>query len=147
MEKNTGTLLFGGTGFIGGHVARKIRDRGERVVVYKRRATKPIGLEGIDFVEGDLSDPAQVRHASKGARRIVFCAGYYPNVSRDVAKQIEFAVAQLKSFFEAIPRDSDLVYVSSFTTIGHTTDGTPSNEDTFYDESKLPGAYYRIKRA
>ncbi|MGI8728264.1 MAG: NAD(P)H-binding protein, partial [Solirubrobacterales bacterium] len=51
-------FLTGATGFIGGHIARKLRDRGDDVRVLVRSLEKGRELAGIgcDLVVGDLGD-------------------------------------------------------------------------------------------
>ncbi|MDQ3985130.1 MAG: NAD(P)H-binding protein, partial [Actinomycetota bacterium] len=50
-------FVTGGTGFIGGYVARKLRDRGDEVVALVRSPAKATALEelGCELVSGDLS--------------------------------------------------------------------------------------------
>ena len=50
-------FVTGATGFIGGHVARKLRERGDEVVALVRDPTKAGDLRRLDceLVEGDLS--------------------------------------------------------------------------------------------
>lgn len=56
-------FLTGGTGFIGGHVARRLRARGDEVVALVRSPVKADGLLaiGCDLVEGDLSSDEAIR--------------------------------------------------------------------------------------
>jgi len=51
-------FLTGATGFIGGHVARMLRERGDEVVALVRSPRKAAALTelGCELVEGDLSD-------------------------------------------------------------------------------------------
>ena len=61
-------FLTGATGFIGGHVARKLRERGDDVRVLVRSAAKGAALEalGCELVVGDLSDEAALATGLEG---------------------------------------------------------------------------------
>ena len=72
-------LLTGGTGFVGGHVARALAAEGWRVRLMARdpgRARGPL-LEGLtlDVVSGDLSDAAGLTRMLEGVDAIVHVAG------------------------------------------------------------------------
>lgn len=139
------TLVFGGTGFIGGHVARSIRDAGGGVTVFKRASSKAIGLEAIDFATGDLDDRASIRKAAAGFKRHVFCAAYYPLVSARPAVQVGRALAQVRNFFAGLDPDSDVVFVSSYSTVGAPRAGRLADETTPYDPARNRSTYYKIK--
>lgn len=56
-------LVTGGTGFIGGHLARRLASQGARVVVLEHTPGKGDALreEGIQVVSGDITDAARMR--------------------------------------------------------------------------------------
>jgi nucleoside-diphosphate-sugar epimerase len=72
-------FLTGGTGFIGGEVARLLRERGDDVRVLARTPAKAQGLAalGCDLVEGDLSDETALRGAIEGCDAVVHSAAVY----------------------------------------------------------------------
>jgi dihydroflavonol-4-reductase len=149
MTLNTAarTLVFGGTGFIGGHVARRLRDHGAPVTVFKRASTHVRGLDGIRTTEGDLDDIESIRHAAHDCELIVFSAAYYPVISRNADAQVALAQRQTENFYGAIDPASDVVFVSSISTIGQTPDGSPADETTPFDPRRLKSTYFRIKYA
>jgi NADH dehydrogenase len=66
-------LVTGATGFVGGHVVAALRraDRQVRCLVRDLRgAEKPV-LEGCELVEGDMTDPASLKHAVEGVEHVV----------------------------------------------------------------------------
>jgi len=66
-------LVTGGTGTLGRHVVRRLRDAGRDVRVLSRHSQPP--ADGVEFVTGDLSTGEGIQAAVLGARTIVHCAG------------------------------------------------------------------------
>ena len=56
-------LVTGGGGFLGGALARKLRERGDDVRVFGRGSYPELMALGIDTVSGDLTDPEAVSAA------------------------------------------------------------------------------------
>jgi nucleoside-diphosphate-sugar epimerase len=72
-------FLTGGTGFIGGHVARKLRARGDEVVCLVRdpdKATDLVDL-GCEAVRGDLADETAIGSGMSGADAAIHGAAVY----------------------------------------------------------------------
>jgi nucleoside-diphosphate-sugar epimerase len=72
-------FLTGGTGFIGGHVARKLRQRGDHVRVLVRSAEKGKVLEGLgcELVVGDLADEAAITAGLESCDALIHNAAVY----------------------------------------------------------------------
>lgn len=72
-------FLTGGTGFIGGEVARQLRERGDTVRALVRDPARAGRLSelGCDLVVGDLSDEAALTAACSGADAVVHGAALY----------------------------------------------------------------------
>ena len=72
-------FLTGGTGFIGGRVAARLRERGDEVVALVRSPDKAARLRelGCELVQGDLSDTAAIRRGLEGADACVHAAAIY----------------------------------------------------------------------
>lgn len=72
-------FLTGGTGFIGGEVARLLRERGDDVRALVRTPAKAEALRalGCELVAGDLSDEQALRTALTGCDAVVHCAAVY----------------------------------------------------------------------
>jgi dihydroflavonol-4-reductase len=72
-------FVTGATGFIGGHIVRRLRERGDEVACLVRNPAKAADLEQLDIelIEGDLSDEAALTTAMKGADAVIHGAAIY----------------------------------------------------------------------
>jgi dihydroflavonol-4-reductase len=72
-------FVTGATGFIGGHVARKLRDRGDDVVALVRSPGKAGALRelGCELVQGDLSDDDAIAGATAGCDAVFHIGAMY----------------------------------------------------------------------
>jgi uncharacterized protein YbjT (DUF2867 family) len=69
-------LLTGGTGFVGGHVVRALRegDRPVRCLVRNRGKAGELEALGCELVEGDMTDAQSLRRAVDGVDTVVHLA-------------------------------------------------------------------------
>lgn len=69
-------LVTGASGFVGGHVAQALVERGDQVRALVRATSDKRFLNsiGVEQVEGDLLDAEAVRRAVAGCQTIVHCA-------------------------------------------------------------------------
>lgn len=72
-------FMTGATGFIGGHVVRQLRERGDEVVALVRTPAKASDLStaGVTLVEGDLSDRGAIAAAMAGCEAVIHGAAIY----------------------------------------------------------------------
>jgi dihydroflavonol-4-reductase len=72
-------FVTGATGFIGGRLARKLRDRGDAVVALVRSPAKASELRelGCEVVEGDLSSREAIRRGVEGCDAAFHVAAVY----------------------------------------------------------------------
>ena len=72
-------FVTGGTGFIGGHVVRKLRERGDDVRALVRDPAKGAELErlGCELVPGDLGDQAAIAAGLEGMDAAIHGAAIY----------------------------------------------------------------------
>ncbi|MFD0416962.1 aminotransferase class I/II-fold pyridoxal phosphate-dependent enzyme [Streptomyces sp. NPDC127108] len=70
-------LVAGAGGFIGGHLTRRLAERGHRVRVLVREGSDRSAFAGldVDVAVGDLGDPDSLRRAAAGVRHVYNCAG------------------------------------------------------------------------
>jgi nucleoside-diphosphate-sugar epimerase len=72
-------FVTGGTGFIGGHVVRQLRERGDEVVAWVRNPEKGASLAalGAELRTGDLSDRAALAAGMGGCDAVIHGAAVY----------------------------------------------------------------------
>ena len=72
-------FLTGGTGFIGGHVTRNLRERGDDVVALVRSPEKGRALAdlGCELVRGTLSDGDAIKAGIEGCDAVIHGAAIY----------------------------------------------------------------------
>ena len=144
-------FLTGGTGFIGAHVARLLRERGDDVVALVRSPDKAAKLRelGCELVEGDLSGTEAIRRGTDGADSVIHVAAIYKvGVPKSEHSAMEDANVRgtervLDAAIEA--GAGRIVYVSTINVFGNTNgqvvDESYERDETdgflsFYDETK-----------
>ena len=72
-------FLTGGTGFIGGHVARKLRERGDdvRALVRDQAKGEELARLGCTLVSGSLSSPDEIAAGVEGCDAVIHGAAIY----------------------------------------------------------------------
>lgn len=70
-------LVTGGTGFVGSHVVRRLRQEGLPVRVIVRTPARAAKLRdlGVEVVPGDIADPASLAGAAQGCERVIHLVG------------------------------------------------------------------------
>jgi nucleoside-diphosphate-sugar epimerase len=72
-------FVTGGTGFIGGHVVRRLRERGDEVRALARSPEKgqPLAELGCEVVSGTLADKEALRAGMQGCDAVIHGAAMY----------------------------------------------------------------------
>ena len=135
-------FVTGGTGFIGGYVVRKLRERGDEVVGLVRSTGKAGAMKdlGCEIAEGDLSDQNALRDAKKGCDAVFHIAAVYKvGVPKDECPDIREANVAgteraLDTAIEAgVPK---IVYVSTVGYFGNTK-GEVVDGDVCADSNRM----------
>ena len=121
-------LVTGGAGFIGSHLAEELIRRGERVRVVDSLITGKrdnlAHLPQVEFLEGDLADPAVAHRAVAGVDYVLHQAAI-PSVSRSVQDPITSNRANIDAALNVLVAARDarvkrLVYAGSSSAYGNT---------------------------
>lgn len=75
--------ITGGTGFIGGHLARRLAAEGHEVILLARGTRENEVRPGMKFVASGLSNEASLAEAFAGCEALVHCAG----INREIGSQ------------------------------------------------------------
>lgn len=140
--------MTGGTGFIGSRVVKRLRDRGDDVVVLARRPEKAAGLDA-EVVQGDLGDADAIRRGMEGCQAVFHIAADY-RVGMDPSKQDSMRDSNVGGTQRVLDAAADagverIVYVSTINVFGNTNGRTVdetyrrNESDGFvstYDETK-----------
>ena len=119
-------FLTGGTGFIGGWVARKLRERGDEVVALARSPDRARELArlGCELVEGDLSSEEALRRGVRGCDAVVHGAAVFkvgiPKSERPAMWEANVRGTERVLDAAAAAGVSKIVYVSTVMVFGNT---------------------------
>ncbi len=143
-------LVTGGTGFIGAHVVRALRDEGVDVRVLVRSGSDDRNLRGlrVHTVAGDLRDAASLERALAGVDVLFHVAAHYALGRKERATALAVNVGGTQSLMRAALRAgvARVVHTSSVATVGHVrADGAAADERDQVDTSAFAGPYEESK--
>jgi dihydroflavonol-4-reductase len=142
------TLVTGAAGFLGSHVARQLVARGEEVRVLMRASStnRAIADLSLEYVTGDLRDPASLERAMKGVKRVFHVAADYRLWAKRKQDIYDSNVGGTKNLLEVAKRAGveQLIYTSTVATIAVDRPQLP-NEFTDAKLEEMVGHYKRSK--
>jgi dihydroflavonol-4-reductase len=143
------TLVTGGAGFIGSHVARALAERGDDLRLTTRESTKTENLVGLEYegVKCDLLDRRQVRRALRDVDRVFHCAGMTSLRASDGDRLFEVNVIGTRNLLEECLRAGveRVVYTSSVAAIGPAPRGGRADENQLFTAGRLGIPYVNSK--
>lgn len=146
-------LVTGGAGFIGSHISEALVRRGQRVRVVDSLVTGYTRnvRDGVEFVQGDLADPAVAKAAVAGMDYVIHQAAI-PSVPRSVEKPEESHRANIDGTLQILlaartAKIKRVVFAGSSSVYGDTevlpkTEVMPTNPLSPYALQKLMGEMY-----
>jgi len=142
------TLVTGAAGFLGSHVTRQLVARGDEVRVLLRASStnRAIADLSLEYVTGDLRDPASLDRAMKGVKRVFHVAADYRLWAKRKQDIYDSNVGGTKNLLEAAKRAGveQLIYTSTVATIAVDRPQHP-NEFTDAKLEEMVGHYKRSK--
>jgi dihydroflavonol-4-reductase len=141
-------FLTGGSGFVGGYVARALVDAGAEVFALLRPDAPPGALAQLPlhFVRGDLTEPASWSEILRGCRFCFHVAALYAGAERSSAM---FAIntRATGSLVAACARAgvARFIHTSTIGTVGRRGDGLPPDESTPFGQWDQVSHYARSK--
>jgi len=143
------TLVTGGTGFIGSHLARALADRGDDLRLLLRRSSKTGHLDDLEFERrtGDVTDRRAVRRAMEGVDRVFHVAGRTSLRDRDREAVFDVNVKGSRMVFEeALAAGVErVVFTSSVAAIGPAKSGGTATEAQEFRAGRLGITYINSK--
>lgn len=129
--------IFGGSGFVGRYVARRMAQRGWRVRVAVRRPNeaifvRPYGEVGqVEPILANIRDDASTRSAIEGAAAVINCVGILQQDRRQKFKNVQVEGASRVARLAAECGVERLVHISAI--------GADANSDSAYARTKAAG--------
>ena len=129
--------IFGGSGFVGRYIARRMAKEGWRVRVAVRRPNealfvKPYGVVGqVEPVLANIRDDASVAAVMRGADAVVNCVGILARDGKNTFDAVQAEGAERVARIAAEQGISRMVHISAI--------GADAESDSQYAQSKAEG--------
>ena len=142
-------LLSGGSGFIGGHTAHALAERGHDLRLLLRRTSDVTRLTDLDYepVYGDLTQPESLAPACDGVDAVVHTAAVLRSADDRAFMRANADGSRALAESAAAGGVSHFVYVSSIAAQGSARQGVaespegPLHPQSIYGESKAEGEH------
>jgi NADH dehydrogenase len=135
--RNKLVTVFGGSGFVGRYVVKRLAEQGARVRVAIRRPDeglflKPMGAVGqIDVVQANLRVPMSVQQAMAGADYVINCVGILHQSGAQTFAAVQARGAEVVAYCAKEAGVQHLVHVSAL--------GADADSRSGYARSKAQG--------
>ncbi|GGE52634.1 complex I NDUFA9 subunit family protein [Actibacterium pelagium] len=129
--------IYGGSGFVGRYIARRMAKQGWRVRVAVRRPNeamhvKPYGAVGqVEPVLCNIRDDASVALAMQGADAVVNCVGTFDKGGKNNFEAVQVEGAERVARLAAAQGVGQLVHISAI--------GADAESDSIYQRTKAEG--------
>ncbi len=143
-------LVTGAGGHLGANLVRQLVSSGLAVRALLHSESERASVAGlpVEVLVGDLRDRATTEAAVSGCRQVYHCAARVSTMTRRQAELFECNVLGTRWLLEAARAAgvTKVVVTSSFSAVGHRSDGTPSDETEPFNplEPHLP---YELTKA
>ena len=145
----TKTLITGGSGFVGSHLARALAERGDELRLLLRDASRAEHLGELEFETalGDIKDRASVRKAMAGVDKVFHVAGTTSHRSQDRDRVFEVNAGGTRIVSEEALRAGveRMIHTSSIAAVGPAKPGETADENQLFTAGHLGIAYMNSK--
>jgi dihydroflavonol-4-reductase len=137
------TCVTGATGFIGGHVAAKLAERGDEVRVTYRDPGRLERLEElhVEAIRADVLDRASLRRAMRGCELVFHTAGYVGTRPPERLWQVNALSPRVVVEAAAAEDVRRVIHTSSVAAIGTAPHGEVADEEHVYRGGEFGLAY------
>ena len=137
------TLVTGATGFVGGHVARLLVERGHQVRVTFRDPSRLARLGGLDVetVRADVLDRAALRRAMRDCDLVFNTAGYVGSRPPERLWQVNAMAPRLLVEAASAEGVRRVVHTSTVAAVGNAAHGEAADESLVYRGGEFGLAY------
>lgn len=143
------SLVTGGCGFVGSHIARQLVEEGEsvRVLALPGESDENVADLDLEIVYGDVRDRTRVEAAVRGADTVYHVAAVYRVGMDDPSPMYEVNLRGTFNVLEAARRAgvSTVVYTASMVALGRPPVGEHGDEHTPYETWPIPFHYAHSK--
>lgn len=146
-------FITGGTGLLGGNLARLLAERGHHVKVLvrsRKKAEELLGGLGVEYVEGDMLDVPGFARALSGVDVLFHSAAYFREYyqrgdAKDMLERVNVrgTIELLRAAHERGVQRT--VFTSSSGIVGVKKDGSPGDETTPPHPSVKGNGYFESK--
>lgn len=144
-------LVTGATGFLGGHLVRRLLRDGHTVCILRRETSSLADLQGLSFEDfiGDITEPESVAAAVSGMDAVIHAAARISYWSRDAGETMHVNAYGTQCVAHAALEAGvqRFVYVSSVMAVGIPAPGTLGDEAMPYNFNRHPNPYSASKHA
>ncbi len=138
--------MTGGTGFLGGELARQLRSAGHDVAALIRTPTKATRLDGlgVELVVGDLDDTVALDRLLEGTDGFFHVAGWYKLGRREQETLQRVNVTGTRNALEAARRSGVRTVYTSTAAVNSDTQGV-IHDETYVHHGPWVSQYDRTK--
>jgi dihydroflavonol-4-reductase len=143
------TLLTGGTGLVGSHVARALARRGDDLRLTVRASSRLDNLDGLDYEAArcDVLDRRALRRALRGVDRVFHAAGHTSLRASPQTLQRANVQATRVVLEECLRAEVErVVFTSSVAAIGPAAPGSTADETSTFSPRAADIPYVASKR-
>ncbi|MDR2643873.1 MAG: NAD-dependent epimerase/dehydratase family protein [Planctomycetaceae bacterium] len=149
IESGERIFVTGGTGFIGSKLTGELVRRGCFVNVLTRNPKYLAGekIEGVNYVQGDITDVDSLRHGMYGCKYVFHLAAYAKNWAKELCIYDEINILGTRNVFDVAVEVGvgRVVWTSTIVTFGPTESDVVGNENTVRANDNFFTEYERSK--